>query len=38
MNSMKNYYRNFIIVNDQGQTEIVKHTWENPYPKMFEKK
>ena len=38
MNSMKNYYRNFTIVNDQGQTEIVKHTWENPYPKMFEKK
>ena len=38
MNSMKTYSRNFTIVNDQGKTEIIKHTWENPFPKMFEKK
>jgi ubiquitin-protein ligase len=36
-NSMKYYSRNFTIVNDEGKTEVIKHTWENPFPKMFEK-
>ena len=36
-NSMKHYSRNFAIVNDEGKTEVIKHTWENPFPKMFEK-
>ena len=36
-NSMKHYSRNFTIVNDEGKTEVIKHTWENPFPKMFEK-
>ena len=36
-NSMKRYSRNFTIVNDEGKTEVIKHTWENPFPKMFEK-
>ena len=36
-NSMKTYSRNFTIVNDEGKTEVIKHTWENPFPKMFEK-
>ena len=35
---MKNYSRNFTIVNDQGKSEVIKHTWENPFPKMFERK
>ena len=36
--SMKTYSRNFKIVNDQGKIEIIKHTWEKPFPEMFEKK
>ena len=36
-NSMKHYSRNFTIVSDEGKTEVIKHTWENPFPKMFEK-
>ena len=34
--SMKTYSRNFKIVNDQGKIEIIKHTWEKPFPEMFE--
>ena len=34
MDSMKTYSRNFKIVNDDGKTEIVKHTWEKPFPEM----
>ena len=36
--SMKTYSRNFKIVNDQGKIEIIKHTWEKPFPEMFQKK
>jgi len=36
--SMKKYFRNFTIVNEKGKTEVIKHTWENPFPKMFERK
>ena len=32
MDSMKTYSRNFKIVNDDGKIEIVKHTWEKPFP------
>ena len=35
--SMKRYKRKFNIINDEGKQEIVEHTWENPFPKMFEK-
>jgi ubiquitin-protein ligase len=38
LSSMKNYSRNFTIVNEKGKTEVIKHTWENPFPKMFERK
>jgi hypothetical protein len=38
MDSMNNYQRNFIIINDNGEKEIITHTWANPYPKMFFKK
>ena len=37
-NSMKSYSRKFKIINDEGKTEIIVHTWQNPYPKMHEKK
>ena len=36
--SMKTYSRKFKIINDQGNSEIITHTWQNPFPKMFEKK
>ena len=35
--SMKNYSRKFKITNDQGKTETIIHTWEKPFPEMFEK-
>ena len=35
MDSMNNYQRNFIIINDNGEKEIITHTWANPYPEMF---
>ena len=38
MNSMKNYSRKFKIINKQGKQEIIVHTWEKPFPEMFEKK
>ena len=38
MDSMNNYQRNFIIINDNGEKEIITHTWADPYPKMFFKK
>ena len=37
MDSMKSYSRTFNIINDDGKKEIIKHTWENPFPKMFSK-
>ena len=37
MDSMKSYSRTFNIINDDGKNEIIKHTWENPFPKMFSK-
>ena len=37
MDSMKSYSRSFNIINDQGKPEIIKHTWECPFPKMFSK-
>ena len=37
MNSMNNYQRSFKIENDNGEEEIVTHTWNNPYPEMFKK-
>ena len=37
MDSMKNYSRKFKIVNDQGKTEIVVHTWDKPFPPMYKK-
>ena len=38
MNSMKNYQREFEIINDKGENEIITHTWSNPYPEMYFKK
>ena len=38
MNSMKNYSRKLKIVNDQGKTEIITHTWSKPFPEMYEVK
>ena len=38
MDSMNNYQRSFKIINDKGEEEIITHTWNNPYPKMFFKK
>ena len=35
MDSMKSYSRTFNIINDEGKPEIIKHTWANPFPKMF---
>ena len=35
MDSMNNYQRNFRIINDNGEEEIITHTWANPYPEMF---
>ena len=36
--SMKTYKRKFRIINEQGKEEIIVHTWQNPFPKMYEKK
>ena len=38
MDSMKTYSRKFKIINEQRKEEIIVHTWENPFPEMFEKK
>ena len=38
MDSMKNYSRKFKIINEKGKEEIIVHTWEKPFPEMFEKK
>ena len=35
MDSMKHYSRKFKIVNEQGKTEIVTHTWDKPFPEMY---
>ena len=37
MDSMKTYSRKFVIINDEGKAEVIKHTWEFPFPKMFSK-
>ena len=37
MDSMKTYSRTFVIINDEGKAEVIKHTWEFPFPKMFSK-
>ena len=37
MDSMNYYQRSFKIENEKGEEEIVTHTWNNPYPKMFKK-
>ena len=38
MDSMKTYSRKFKIINDEGKMETIVHTWEKPFPEMFEKK
>ena len=38
MDSMKTYSRKFKITNDEGKKETIVHTWEKPFPEMFEKK
>ena len=38
MNSMNNYQRSFKIKNDNGEEEIITHTWNKPYPEMYFKK
>ena len=35
MDSMKSYSRKLKIVNDQGKTEIITHTWTKPFPEMY---
>ena len=37
MDSMKTYSRTFVIINVEGKAEVIKHTWEFPFPKMFSK-
>ena len=37
MNSMNYYQRSFKLENDNGEEEIITHTWNNPYPEMFKK-
>ena len=37
MDSMNHYQRSFKIENDNGEEEIVTHTWNKPYPEMFKK-
>ena len=37
MDSMKSYSRTFNIINDEGKPEVIKHTWDCPFPKMFSK-
>ena len=36
--SMKTYKRKFKIVNEEGKKVVVEHTWEKPFPEMYEKK
>ena len=38
INSMDHYQRSFKIENDNGEEEIITHTWNKPYPEMFIKK
>ena len=37
MDSMKTYSRKFKIINDEGKTQIIVHTWEKPFPEMYKK-
>ena len=37
MESMNNYQRKFIIINDNGGNEIITHTWAKPYPEIYKK-
>ena len=37
MESMNYYQRNFTVINENGEQEVITHTWAKPYPEMYNK-